>query len=431
MLENVKPQYERNEKEMKKTCRVPYILAGLVSAFATGLLFTWSYFRAPLGELFPDWTSSDLSTIFSFHNTVVCIAMILCGFAAKKISPRIRLAVGAVLIAVGLGCYPFLPVDDPDTAFRLAFLFFSVISAVGVGICAPTWTGTFVLWVPERTGLMVGSMLFVYGCCPFVYGALSGVLIPVIGVLATMRTLGLISCVLILLCLPFARLPREDDGLPPAKVAAANRADRSFTTWQMLKTPAFWAMFLFNIAMRSAGLIFADHSANIALSFGVSALFGMIYSPANGSASFVAGALVDRIGSAKTMRLFSIILLSASVLLYISGLTSIAIVALVGLIGAGFAFGGTSAANTSTVRLFFGSEFYTQNYSITTFSIFFASIFCYLAGIVVDRMGGSFYGVYTMTLIFGAIAFVCTIWLAVCVKKTDKKSSGEGAAEAK
>ena len=384
---DMKTHYWIGDERMKKTCRIPYILAGLVSAFATGLLFTWSYFRTPLNELFPTWTSADLSMIFSVHNMAVCTTMILCGTVVKKISPKVRMVLAAVLIVAGLGCFPLLPQNNPDAAFQMAFILYAIVAPIGAGIAAITWMGNFVLWVPERPGLMSGGMLFLYNSCPFVYGALSSMLIPAVGILTTVRMIGVISGVLLVCCLPFMRAPKAEDGLPMPKTTAVNRTDRSYTTLQMLKTPIFWAMFIFNVSMRSAGLIFADHSAGIAMSFGVAALFGMIYAPANGSASFVSGLLVDRIGSANTMRLFSLILLAASVLLFISGFSAIAIVALIGLIGAGFAFGGTSAANSTTVRLFFGPEYYTQNYSTTTFSIFFASVSCYLAGIVVDRIG--------------------------------------------
>lgn len=410
---------------MKKTNRVPYILAGLVSAFATGLLFTWSYFRAPLNELFPTWTMADLSMIFSVHNMVVCTAMILCGMVAKKISPRLRIVVAAVLLIIGLGSFPFLPVGHPDLAFKLAFFLYAVVAPIGAGLAATTWMGTFVLWVPERPGVMSGGMLLLYGSCPFFYGALASRLIPAIGILQTVRVIGIISGVLLLCCVPFVRLPKPEDGLPAPKTVAVNKTDRSYTTIQMLKTPIFWAMFIFNISMRSAGLTYADHSAGIAMSFGVAALFGMLYAPANGSASIIFGFLVDKIGSVNTMRLISCILLAASILLYISGFSDSALIALVGLIGAGFAFGGASAANSTTVRMFFGPEHYTQNYSTTTFSIFFASLFCYLAGIIVDKMGGSYYGVYTMTLIFGGIALVCTFLISIFAKKESQKNEVE------
>ena len=395
----------------------------MLCAFATGLMFTWSYFREPLSRLFPTWTSADLSAIFSFHNTAVCVTMILTGLIAKKVSPRIRILIGAILIGAGFGSYPFLPTDDPGKAFIMAVVFFTIIAAAGVGLCSTTWIGTFVLWAPDRPGMMVGCMLLVYSCCPIIYGAIASVLIPVTGVLATMRTIGIISTVIFIACLPFVRMPEPEDGLPAARVSAANRNDKSFSPLQLLKTPIFWAMFLFNIFMRSAGLIFADHNADIALSFGIAALFGLIYSPAQGIAGFVSGALVDKFGSPKTMRLFSCILLAASVLLYFSGVSGAAVIALAGLIGTGFAFGGTSAANSSTIRMFFGAEYYTQNYSISTFSIFFASGFCYIAGLIVDRMEGSYYGVYMMALIFGAAAFACTIWLAACVKKEAARNS--------
>ena len=52
-------------------------------------------------------------------------------------------------------------------------------------------------------------------------------------------------------------------------------------------------------------------------------------------------------------------------------------------------------------------------------------MFCYLAGIVVDKMGGSYYGVYMMTLIFGGIALICTILLTILVRRESRKEEAE------
>ncbi|MCC8048554.1 MAG: MFS transporter [Oscillospiraceae bacterium] len=404
----------------KRTNRIPYIGSAMLCAFATGLLFTWSYFREPLNELFPTWTSADLSTMFSFHNTILCGAQIICGAFARKISARVRMIASSVLIGLGLTQFSFIPVDDPSTAFVLAFIGFSVIAAIGVAIGFTTWAGTFIMWIPERPGLISGLMLMLFGFTPLVYGAIASAIIPAIGILATIRTLGLLSTVLMLVCTPFVRPPKQSDCLPPPRVIEANKNDVSYTAVQMLKTPIFWLMFIFNVVMRAAGLIFADHASGIALSFGVSALFGVLYSPANGIASFVSGNLVDMIGSAKTMRVFSGLLMLACVLLFFASWTLLPVFALIGIVLCGFSYGGNSAANATSVRLFFGSEYYTFNYTLAMLSIFFASLICYVGGLVVDAAGGSYYGIYTLTLGLGAVGFVCTFLLAVCVKRREK-----------
>ncbi len=72
------------------------------------------------------------------------------------------------------------------------------------------------------------------------------------------------------------------------------------------------------------------------------------------------------------------------------------------------------------MRLFFGSEYYTFNYTLTMLSICFASLICYVGGLVVDAAGGSYYGIYALTLVLGAVGFVCTLLLAVCVKRREK-----------
>jgi len=399
--------------------RIPFIITGIVLAFATGVLFTWPYFRAPLAEMFPTWTPGNLSTVFSLHNALVCVSMFLTGIIAKRVPRRALFAVSAALIAIGLGMYSLLPADDPGTAYRMAFVGFAVIAAAGAGISATCWMGTFVLWVPDHVGLMAGGMLFMYGSCPLVYGAISSVMIPVIGIGSTIAALGGTSAALILLVLPWARLPRPGEILPPAPHWKENKSDASYTPRQMLKTPSFWALFLFSLSIRSAGLIFVDHSADIAMSVGATAMFGMLYAPANGSSSFLAGMVVDKLGSYKTMRIVGAMLFMSSVVLYLGSKSGIMAIALVGLISAGFAFGGSAAVTSSSIRILFGSKHYTQNFSTSTVSILIASLFSFIGGMLVDAMEGSFNGVYIMTTILAVVAIICTVTLSAYIRKIE------------
>jgi len=395
----------------RKVNRVPYVIAASVTAFCNGVLFTWSYFRSPLSELFPTWTTGDLSLVFSVHNAVVCVFMIVAGKLLKKFSTRALLAAAGIMIGGGLAAFSLLPRDNPELALAMAVFFFGGISAAGVGTMGVTMFSAFLPWFPRHVGTISGLMMMLGGTCAIVMGAISGLLIPALGILSAIRILGLIVLVLMALVIRWTLPPGPEVELPAPPVREENREDRSFSVMEMLKSPLFWALFLFNIMLRSSCLIYMDHAAQIALFFGTAALFGMLFSPANGAASILTGTVLDRLSSGRTMLLISAVLFLASGALIIGSAADSAALILFGLIAVGAAAGGTNTVTAAATRILFGSGNYGQNYSIMGVSILVSSVICYASGLLVERMGNRYGGVFILTLAFSVIAIICSVYL--------------------
>ena len=414
---------------MKQTSPIPHIISGILQMCVSGILFTWSYFRAPLQGIYPDWTVSMLSAIFMTHNIVVGIMMLVSGTFVKKIHPKIPLGIGGFLVGLGIFLMSLLPANSHN-AYIMAIICYGVISPIGVAFTGITTLNTYPKWAPNHVGLVSGLLLLGFGTVSFIYGAISSALIPEVGILMTFRYLGIICWVVAAIAFPMTRLPRPEDNLPPQPVRAENLTGKQFTTSEAIRTANFWALFLFNLFMRGTGLMFADHAATIATAFGAAALFGMLYSPANGCASVVSGFFVDKLGFTFTMRLFVFIQLAGCASLFIGALSHQMIFILIGLIFGGFSYGGTTAVASSGTRMLFGEKHFSSTYGVIGLAVLLAAFLGNMGGIVVEKMNGSYYGIFTLCTIYACLSLCTALFLAFQVRKMAKEvTEGSGSAE--
>ena len=66
-----------------------------------GLIYAWSIFRTPFGELFPDWSVSQMSMTFTISMTFFCLGGFAGGLMTKKYSLRTRMLISAVMLFAG------------------------------------------------------------------------------------------------------------------------------------------------------------------------------------------------------------------------------------------------------------------------------------------------------------------------------------------
>ena len=398
--------------------RLIRVILGFFTSMASGVLLTWSYYREPLMNLFPTWTTSNLSLIFSIHNIVVALMMASGGFLLKKVSTRTAYIISAVCFLVGLGIYNFLPVGNPTAAYVMAFLGYSVIAPIGCGISCLLNYSIYPAWYPERSGLISGLMIMAFNTCALVTGAIAGALIPGMGIQKALLVTGIIVFVCTILSVPLGVYPREDQKLPPAPVRAENQGGRDFTTAEMLKTPAFWTVFIYHTLIFAIGLILADHAAGIAKFFGAAALFGLLFAPAKGISCLVIGWIMDKMSTVGAMLFIDIIVVCSAALLIFAASTSSTVLILVGLIVLGFGIGGVSTIKASAIRFFFGSKNYQQNYGITNINIVFSAAIVFLASKIIEAMGGTYNGIFILILIIGGLALICTFLLRLFMGRT-------------
>jgi MFS family permease len=391
--------------------RTPIFICAALTGIEMGALFTWSYFREPLAALFPEWSASQLSFVFSLHNVTVVAVALLTGVLLRKFQPRTILMASAATLCLGYALIGFLPRDNPGAAYIMLLLSFGVVAASSAGMSGIASTAAYQPWAPDKLGLLTGIMFLVAGASPLILGFICSRLILVFGVLRAVQMVGGIVFLCILVTMPWCKPPGPNVVFPEAKVAANVSSAHDYTWREALSNPIFWLFFFYNAAARSAGIIMSDLGGTIAIAFGASALFGLLFAPANGVVSVVGGVLLDRIGVNRTMLISCGLLTVCGATLLLGNAVGSAALTIAALIFGGAGYGISVMLGASATRILFGNKYYAQNYSFVTVSIAAAAASGFAAGGILDAMDGAFGGVFLFVLVLGVICLALTIAL--------------------
>ena len=397
---------------MKKTnSRVPYFICTIASGLQLGALFTWSYYRESLTELFPSWTAGQLSLVFSMQNITVVILALVSGVLLKYLKPRALVAMGAAGVLIGLGAFPLFPTDNPGAAYIMLFICFGIFAASASGFSGIAIPAAYQPWFPDHLGLLTGVLFLFSGISPIILGYICSLLIPTVGVLRAVQILGFIGCFLLAVTLPWCKMPGPDVKLPPPKTIENAASAHDYSWKDVLRSPLFWCFFLYNIMARSVGMVLLDLGGTIAGAFGAATLLGLMTSPANGAASVAGGFIQDRIGTSKTILISCGLLVLGSLLLITGNVSGSAYLVITALVAGGAGFGFSLVIGAAATRILFGNKYFAQNYGIITLSLAPAAAFGYLAGRLLDRFG-NYSGVFILIMVLSVLSLVCGLVLA-------------------
>ena len=378
---------------------------GIVANLLLGTLFIWSVMRNPLLELFPQWSEGMLSIVFGFHNLFTSAGILLGGFLASRISSRRIFLLLGILVFLGLGGFTLLPVDRPGLSYAMVIVLFWLFAAVGIGLGISAVQSTTIPWFPRHSGLISGALYMALGVSSVLLAALAEVLLPAFGVQTTMLVFGAIVLIVVLLIL----LDRRSI-LPPRADAGEARAPLTgFAPGEMLRSPVFWLLILWNISLRSAGLTLLDHAASMSVAFGGTTIVAMLISPANGLGSLTIGMTMDKVGTRVILRFAAGLMLAAGALLLLGDRMDCYPLLLAGLLLGGLAYGGSSSSYSASVKNIFGPRYYAKNFGISNIAIGCAALIESASGFLVDAGGGSYTGVLWMVLLLSLPAIACSL----------------------
>ena len=101
--------------------------AGLVAMLLVGLLYAWSLFRPYLSEMFPSWSATDLSMVFTVSMITFSLSMFVCGKLQIKCGCKVTLLITAVLMGVGFFGASSLDPADPSGSLARLVVFYGVL----------------------------------------------------------------------------------------------------------------------------------------------------------------------------------------------------------------------------------------------------------------------------------------------------------------
>ena len=131
--------------------------AALVICICAGFGYAWSVLQNPIVTQF-GWADSGVALAYTI--TVLCSTMapLLFGSLIRRISTRLGVVVGAVLFGGGLLLTSFM-----NQLWQL-YLFYGIISGLGVGFIYPSMMAYVVRLFPDRSGLLWSSWQVLSSC---------------------------------------------------------------------------------------------------------------------------------------------------------------------------------------------------------------------------------------------------------------------------
>ncbi|MFH0810708.1 MAG: OFA family MFS transporter [Pseudomonadota bacterium] len=254
------------------------VVAGtLIIQISLGAVYIWSVFQAPLKEVFPTWTGSQVTYPANIVLAVFALAVIIAGRVQDKIGPRWVTTFGGLVLGAGLILARFTGDMAPSTALTWLIFTFSVLGGAGIGAAYVCPVATCIKWFPDKRGLTTGLAVAGFGAGAIFFAPLAKALIsggpykltilglrlslfdlPKVGIFNTFAVLGAIFLVAVVLGAQLLINPPvgwKPAGWNPPRPAAGSAARRADYNWhEMLATPQFYVIWLMYFFACAAGL---------------------------------------------------------------------------------------------------------------------------------------------------------------------------------
>lgn len=371
------------------------VVGALIIQISLGAVYIWSVFQTPLLAYFSDWTETQVTLPAQIVLAAFVLAVIFGGRIQDRLGPRKVATAGGIILGGGLILARFAGAFEPTPALIWLILTFSVMGGVGIGAAYVCPIATCVKWFPDKRGLITGLAVAGFGAGAFFFAPLARALIsggayklfnvplfnvPQVGVFNTFLTLGVIFLIAVVTDAQLLRNPPvgyAPVGWVPPETAKASAPKTDYSPTEMLKTPAFWLLWITYFAGCTAGLQVIMKASPIWQSFS----FGVMQSPiseevfvgvASAGAAAVAilaifnslgrilwGKISDNLGRKTTLVVMFVLCGAAMLLLdwlrvyplYLAGISIV-----------GLCFGGYLALYPAVTADFFGTKHIGVNY---------------------------------------------------------------------
>jgi OFA family oxalate/formate antiporter-like MFS transporter len=371
------------------------------------LQYAWTLFVHPLMSA----TSGKLSEVqlaFTIFIAMETWSMSLSGWLVDRFGPRIFLSVAGTLCGIGWGS-----LGQVHTLSALYLLYGLAGFGAAMVYCGSTSIG--LKWFPDRRGLAAGTIAAGFGSGAAFFVFLIAYIIRTQGYAAAFLYTGIGQTLLIVCAAQFLSNPRAGSAAAVPRIAGkvkVRRQTEDFTSFEMLRTPQFWVMYLIMTMMGVGGLMVTAQLAPVAATMKIGAgilTLALTLNPiANGASRLSWGWVSDHFGRERTMVVAFLIQAVALVSVIKLGSHSAAWF-LFCLVMVYFTWGEIYSLFPSTCADYFGAGCVSSNYAFLYSSKGTASIVGgWIAAALFEKLGSwnaVFYGSAILALISAVIAF--------------------------
>ena len=285
-------------------------LGVLCMVLIANLQYSWTLFVNPMQKAH-GWSIAEIQVAFSIFIATETWLTPIEGYIVDRLGhdrgARLMVTFGGVLVGIAW------MINAYATTLGMLYLG-AAISGIGAGAIYATCVGNAVKWFPDRRGLAVGLTAGGFGAGAALTVVPIRLVIETYGYAAAFFWFGVVQGIVLLIVAQTLRAPAPGTVLPAAASAAVPQTTRSYTSAEVLRSPAFWLLYVMFVLVSASGLMATAQIAPIAKDFGLSnsvLMFGatalsvalVVDSVMNGLARPFFGHVSDRIGREYTMGL--------------------------------------------------------------------------------------------------------------------------------
>ena len=237
------------------------VLGVICMSMIANLQYGWTLFVNPIDDKH-HWGLASIQVAFSVFVLIETWLVPLEGYLVDRYGPKMVGVVSGLLVAAAW--------TINAKANSLAMLYVgAVVGGIGAGGVYGACVGNALKWFPDRRGFAAGitAMGFGAGSALTVYPIAN--MIQSQGYEAAFLKFGLAQGIVVFIVGWFLRAPDESVRFAaPARVTAATATNA--TPAEMLRSPAFWVMYVMFVLTATGGLVITAQLKPIAKDFGLS-----------------------------------------------------------------------------------------------------------------------------------------------------------------
>ena len=396
------------------------LLVGIIGMVAiANLQYGWTLFVDPIDAKYR-WGKAAIQVAFTLFVLAETWLVPLEAYFVDRYGPRVVVALGGIFVGVAWVLNAL--------ADSLAMLYAGgIVGGVGAGIVYGTASGAALKWFPDRRGLAAGLTAAGFGAGSALTIIPIANQIKASGFQSAFLTWGILQGVVVLICAFFMHAPRKED-LTGVTIPTESQTTRDFTPVEMLKTPAFYLLYVMMTMLAMGGLMATAQLGPIAKDFKVAdspvSLFGLTMAALpfalsldrilNGITRPFFGWVSDHIGRENTMfiafglegcAIFLLITFAHIPVLFVifSGVTF-------------FGWGEIYSLFPATCGDLFGRKFATTNYGLLYTAKGTASLLVPVGSLIAGS-SGNWYPVFMLAIAFDWIGALLALFVLKPLRK--------------
>lgn len=415
------------------------LLAGIVANLCQGAAYASSIFAKPVleflhcmvaknGHIGPDMNKWAFA--FSLNLGMLPVGMLLSGKLADQKSPRLVVAIGALLFGGGMFLAGY------TSNINWFFVTFGIMMGLGSGSAYGAIVSTAVRWFPDRRGLASGLAVGALGFGPAVIAPVALSLMAhapagSVPVLFTFKVLGIAFLIAMgLAALATSNPPKgyKPEGFTPSPAAKAV-SGINFTWTQMLGTGKFWVLYVMYACGAFSGLMIISQASPIAKEIAGDpaqiAIFAAkavsVIAIANAAGRVVWAYISDLIG--RMPALCAMFLITAIAMFVLPQFAAQQNTFMIDAILIGICFGGYLGTFPSLCADSFGSTGMAVNYALLFSAFAVAAIAGPKVGAIIKMSTGSYSQAFIIAGVVSAVGFLTALALTASESLAKKASA--------